>query len=308
MCAYNSEKTIVDSIKSIIHQEFSDWHLLIVDDGSNKPLARFLMEQGITDDRITVIRQQNLGVGISRNNAFDFFRDTPVVYLSILDSDDMWHPQKLALQVSVLQSNPETIAVVTTNQFIDNQLTYEDCNFERVDEQAIKLDLYNDLAGNILKNGFFFCPASVLLKSDQADKFRYHTWRGGEDLAAFLKLSLDGGPIARMQTPMYWERTLESSLQRSPETNFRGTYTYIDTINILLNEGAFPAELINQAYQARDKYIQELFWKGKNMLSLEKFIEILRENFGDIHFPRTKLLVCFKCLYYLLFLAINRWK
>ncbi len=308
MCAYNSEKTIIDSIKSIIYQEFSDWHLLIIDDGSDKPLEHFLLEHGIIDDRMTVIRQQNLGLGVSRNKGVDFFIDTPVEYLSLLDTDDIWHPQKLALQVSILQTNSKTTAVVTTNQIIDNKIAYEDCNFERVDEETVRFELHKDLAGKLLDGGFFFCPASIMFKRDQAYKFRYHAWRGGEDLLAFLRLSLGGGPIAKMETPVYLERTLASSMQRSPETNFRASYTYIDTINTLLNEGIVPAELINQAYRARDKFIQGLFWNGKNLLGLKKFIRVLRENFGKIHYPKTKLVVALKCLYYVLFLTINRKK
>ena len=299
MCAYNSERTIVESIKSIQRQTFSDWHLVIVDDGSTSPLSDFLATQPVKHECITVIRQGNAGAGQARNRALEFYTQASVEYICTLDSDDIWHPQKLELQQLVLNRDPTIIGVVTRNIFIGDELAYDDCDFEAYDIDAATYDRYDDLTCDLLKSDFFFQPTTLMLRQEYLRKFRYRDARCGEDLHPFLLLGLSDGAVVKMHASMHWERTLAGSLQRNAASNFKGVQAYIDTVSQLLNDQCFPESLIDQAYEARNRYIRNLIWKGKDRLSFKEFIQTFRQYFGMVKGTKNKIALCVKGAYYL---------
>ncbi|GAB5071571.1 glycosyltransferase [Citrobacter sedlakii] len=98
MPAYNASATIDESINSVLQQDFQHWHLYIVDDSSSDDT--FSRAQSYDDERITVLSNvNNLGVAESRNKAIKICKGK---YIAFLDSDDIWHKNKLTSQIKVL--------------------------------------------------------------------------------------------------------------------------------------------------------------------------------------------------------------
>jgi glycosyltransferase involved in cell wall biosynthesis len=110
MPAYNSGKTIKDSIQSVLEQTYQEWELFIVNDGSSDDTVTIV--EKYEDNRIKLINQKNGGVSNARNNAL---RQATGEYISFLDSDDLWLNNKLELQVKYLQKN--NLKFVYTNSF-----------------------------------------------------------------------------------------------------------------------------------------------------------------------------------------------
>jgi glycosyltransferase involved in cell wall biosynthesis len=101
---YNRLKYLRPAIDSVLEQTFGDWELIVADDGSEEETATYLA--ALADPpRITVLRLPHTGSpGAVRNAAWQAARGE---YIAFLDSDDVWLPEKLALQVASLQSHPE---------------------------------------------------------------------------------------------------------------------------------------------------------------------------------------------------------
>lgn len=111
MPAYNVSSYIGDAIESVRRQTYTDWELLIVDDGSTDDTLATAIRYARRDPRIIVLHQPNRGISAARNHALAQATGT---IIAILDSDDVWLPEFLERQMRILQDHPE-IDIVTGN-------------------------------------------------------------------------------------------------------------------------------------------------------------------------------------------------
>jgi glycosyltransferase involved in cell wall biosynthesis len=109
MTTFNGAGFVGASIASVLAQSFSEFELIVVDDGSTDATAQVL--EGILDPRLRVLRQAvNGGVVAARNAGFLAVRGR---YVAALDHDDLSHPERLARQVAYLDAHPEVVLVAT---------------------------------------------------------------------------------------------------------------------------------------------------------------------------------------------------
>ncbi len=103
MPVFNAEKTIRQAIRSILLQTFSDWELLIVDDGSTDGTVAAVRE--FCDERIRVIgNDTNRGIAARLNSAVALSRGE---YFARMDGDDICYPRRLEGQLEYIQAHPE---------------------------------------------------------------------------------------------------------------------------------------------------------------------------------------------------------
>lgn len=103
MPSYNSSAYIAASIKSVIKQTFSDWELMICDDGSSDESLNIAYFYSSADSRIRVLKNKNnKGAAGARNTCLS---EASGRYIAFLDSDDLWNEQKLELQIKFMQDN-----------------------------------------------------------------------------------------------------------------------------------------------------------------------------------------------------------
>jgi glycosyltransferase involved in cell wall biosynthesis len=99
--AYNPGAEIIDAVISCYKQSYDNFTVTVIDDNSDEPVERLLSDfQGINYIR----NDKNLGPGGARNVGI---RATSGEYISLLDSDDIMMPDKLALSVAELQADPD---------------------------------------------------------------------------------------------------------------------------------------------------------------------------------------------------------
>jgi cellulose synthase/poly-beta-1,6-N-acetylglucosamine synthase-like glycosyltransferase len=110
---YNNAHFIAATLESVFAQQYHDFEVIVVDDGSTddtrQVLSPFL-------DRITYLHQPNSERSAARNNGLSHAGGE---YIAFLDSDDLWAPEKLAKQVTVLDANPQISLVFTRARYID---------------------------------------------------------------------------------------------------------------------------------------------------------------------------------------------
>jgi glycosyltransferase involved in cell wall biosynthesis len=112
MPAYNVERYLGEAIESVLAQTYTDFELVIVDDGSTDN-SRMIAERYRAEhpDRIVVVSQQNRGLAGARNTALGVASGR---VFALLDSDDGWAPTFLESQMRVLDAH-EDVAIVSGN-------------------------------------------------------------------------------------------------------------------------------------------------------------------------------------------------
>lgn len=99
---YNARDVIRETIESMLAQTWTDYDIVIVDDGSTDGSEAIVRK---FRDRIRYMRQENSGVACARNRGI---AESTGEYVALLDHDDLWHLRKLERQVAVLESRPRS--------------------------------------------------------------------------------------------------------------------------------------------------------------------------------------------------------
>jgi glycosyltransferase involved in cell wall biosynthesis len=107
---YNRLSPLQATLESVWRQTFTDYEVIVVDDGSSDDTPRYL---SALEDRITVLRQTNAGPGVARNNGAATARGA---YLAFLDSDDLWFPWTLQTVADLIARHDQP-ALVSASLF-----------------------------------------------------------------------------------------------------------------------------------------------------------------------------------------------
>lgn len=117
--AYNAEKTIKKTIESVFNQTFTNFELIIINDGSTDSTLDVV--SNLKDYRIKVFSHANSGPNRTRNRGIS---QASGEYISFLDADDLWTPDKLEAQLKALQANPEAAVAYSWTNWIDEAGQY----------------------------------------------------------------------------------------------------------------------------------------------------------------------------------------
>lgn len=163
MPSYNTGRYIADSIQSVLNQTYTDWELIIVDDCSTDNTDDVVA--AFKDERICYLKnEKNRGAAISRNRAL---REAKGKWIAFLDSDDIWHPEKLERQLSFMKENGYAFTftdyriqlngewlpyIYTGPDVVDKRKMYNYCYFSTItviyDREVVGLIQIEDLRKN----------------------------------------------------------------------------------------------------------------------------------------------------------------
>lgn len=153
---FNRAQKVLRAISSVLSQTFNDFEVIVIDDGSIDDTADVLAE---FKDRIIVIRHpENLGVSAARNSGINASRSA---FISFLDSDDYWLPEKLEVQVGYFRENPDAVACQTEEIWVRNGV--------RVNPRKKHIKP----SGDIFKRSLKLCvvsPSAVMIRRDIFDE------------------------------------------------------------------------------------------------------------------------------------------
>jgi glycosyltransferase involved in cell wall biosynthesis len=109
---YNGLHFIQAALNSVLNQTFTNWECIVVDDGSfDGSYEKALRFQSEFPDRFRVLRQKNSGQARARNFGVD---NASGEFIAFLDCDDVWHEEKLAIQVKALSGNDDLLLSLTS--------------------------------------------------------------------------------------------------------------------------------------------------------------------------------------------------
>lgn len=211
--AYNAAGVITATIQSVLASTFTDFELIVLDDGSTDGTADIV--RSFDDSRVRLVRHTNRGMSATRNAGLAMSRSE---FVALLDADDVWHPQKLALQVALLEQQPEVDLCFTEFQ------TWHGEPAEEFFTRLGNLQTEDRLTGwiyplMVMTN--FTLPSSVLYRRRLADRlgpFRCDDHQT-DDWEYFTRASRLTR-VAKLSTPLVLYRQSANSLsKRVPRHN-----------------------------------------------------------------------------------------
>jgi glycosyltransferase involved in cell wall biosynthesis len=150
---YNGEKTISDTICSVLRQTLNDFELLVINDGSTDRTGEIV--KTFDDERIRVFSFQNKGLAKARNRGMKLAQGE---FLSFIDDDDLWTFAKLADQVKALQENPDCDAAYSWVCLIDEH--------GQSVRPARPFSFHGNVYRQMLEQCFPVCGSNLLLRRE----------------------------------------------------------------------------------------------------------------------------------------------
>ncbi len=102
MATYNGESYIAEQLESIIKQTYTNWNLIIRDDGSKDKTKEILKQFSLKDNRIFIVEDNEGNLGFNKN-FLTLLSKTSANYISICDQDDVWLPEKVSLSLEKIK-------------------------------------------------------------------------------------------------------------------------------------------------------------------------------------------------------------
>lgn len=182
---YNTEKFLEETIESVLNQSYSNWELLLIDDGSTDKSAEICKKYVTQDERIFYFHKQNGGQASARNLGI---KKSKGEWIGFLDSDDLWLPSKLTDQIEdVKRNNPDFIYGLGYYYYPERQEPLEPYDWisgERSGQQFFDI-LFHSCAVN---------TNTVLFKRALIDQVGYFDEddivRGTEDWDLWMRIAL----------------------------------------------------------------------------------------------------------------------
>ena len=167
--AYNHELFVADAINSVLFQSFADFEIIAIDDGSTD--NTFGEMKKINDPRIRLFRQTNIGAAETINRGIDLSQGQ---YITILNSDDLYHPERLAVFKQYMDENPDTMVLSSLVQPVDtfgkhlkpeSGNVFHDYWLKWYDTAVQNLQQDDDYFFSLLQSNFVVSTSNIFLNS-----------------------------------------------------------------------------------------------------------------------------------------------
>ena len=206
---YNAEKHLARCIDSILNQEYTDFELLLVNDGSTDSCGSICDSYAEQDSRIRVIHKENTGVSDSRNQAIDQARGT---YLQFLDSDDWITPDATKLFVRAAEEHCCDLVIADFYRVVGERLS------QKGDIEEDSVMTREEFASHMMENPADFYYGVLwnkLYRREIVEKYRLRmdvTISWCEDFMFNLEYIRHGEAFYALHAPIYYYVKTKGSL------------------------------------------------------------------------------------------------
>lgn len=282
MPVYNGERYIREAVESVLHQTFSDWELLIVNDASTDGTEKIL--ESFKDPRLKIIKNdKNLGSVVSRNIAFNQIKSE---YVAILDADDVAAPTRLEEQVRFLDAHPDFGLVASWSKTIaenGRQIGHVVKDTTPPEKIPIKLLFHNVLAFS-----------SVMMRKSAMPAIPFKEWSVPvEDVALYLKM-LPNSKFAILPKVLVNYRSHEKGISKvygakrrevmdkliNGELKKFGIETSPEELKIHRTNFGYGGENVEEFIRKREAWLLKLIRQNQNVARYpqELFEEVVAEK------------------------------
>ncbi|MDU1891731.1 MAG: glycosyltransferase [Dysgonomonas sp.] len=177
MPVYNAEQYVAQAIRSVLSQSFSDWELILINDGSIDKSESIIKQ--FDDNRIYYLKNSsNIGLIKTLNKGIDLCQGK---YIARMDADDISHPDRLKYQVDFMERNPSYLMCGTDAAVIDNDDTITGKIRNFTNNRLLKI--------NLLFTTPFIHP-SVMVKRETLSENKYdESYKHVEDFELWCRIA-----------------------------------------------------------------------------------------------------------------------
>ena len=198
---YNKEKSIASTLQSVYEQTYTDYEVVIVNDGSTDNSENVVKNFAHIDNRWTLISQENAGVSAARNTGIIAAKGE---YIAFLDADDIWAPSYLETLAALINDFPDAGLYSLGYVEIDgDEILKYDNKFATI-ERGVIVQPWN--------NKYRIWTGSVAANKERIIKLGLFDTRmtHGEDIDMWWRLILDGGLIVDTTCCAYYRQDAEN--------------------------------------------------------------------------------------------------
>ena len=269
MPAYNSERYISEAVESVCNQSYTNWELVIVDDGSADRTPEIIDKYAEIDSRIKVFHIKNSGVSAARNFALDYICGE---YVTFIDSDDVYHADRLKIMLRVFEQHPECDAVFAQFKEFKDRLEEKDTVYGQA--EIIDSDILKTVISDTRKH--FVC--NIMLKSEIAVKEKFAPLSFAEDFCYFRDCARSFKQIAVLEDTLYYYR--RNSGNAMTDHFFTGKYIP-DFMQLVENIYGFC-----KSYEPEDPFYKRMVaheyaqscMRIRKSTSYKKFVECMNDE------------------------------
>jgi glycosyltransferase involved in cell wall biosynthesis len=228
---YNKAPFIADTIDSALAQTFTDFEIVVVDDGSTDDGAARLRQ--FADPRLKVIRQDNAGVAVARTRAM---REGRGAYVAFLDADDIWHPDHLAHLLELPRRFPQ--AALFGNDFAER--SGDGASLKSESGRPVQYRVVDYFAECAFGRAPFYTSSCMALRQRSLELGGFPVGKFcGEDLALWMMLAADAPVAVSDFVGCYYRRGIDS-LSKQPSYRNAADISMSTLEDILANHPEWP--------------------------------------------------------------------
>lgn len=201
LAVYNGEKYLREQIKSVMEQSYTDWRLIICDDGSQDNSYAIIKEYEKACPKKILCYKNETPTGSAKGNFMHMLEYASAEYIMFCDQDDFWLPEKISSTLKKMQSLEEK----DTPVLIHGELSVADEKLNILHERMSAYQRLNpsvcSLNRILAQNNVTGCtvminrPLLELIKAIPAEKMLMHDWWAGITAAAFGKIGFIPNPL-----------------------------------------------------------------------------------------------------------------
>jgi glycosyltransferase involved in cell wall biosynthesis len=238
---FNRAALLVEAVESALAQRRPPDEILVIDDGSRDDTAARMAAYG---ERVRYVRQANAGPSAARNHGFRLARGE---FLALLDSDDLWTPDRLERQLDVLQRHPETDVVFGREVLFGAGQPDRDWNLHDPEVRRALLETNGPLAGasallireNMVPTSTALFRRTLLERAGFIDE----SLRQAEDWDLWLRFAFAGARFAHVPAPLCRRRMHDSNLIHDKGARMQATLAVLERHLPQLGDWRAAAEL-----------------------------------------------------------------
>ncbi len=310
--AYNSMKYLPETLESVLQQTFSDFEVLIINDGSSDNIVQwvsglpgFLTSEksgecgeneengrmnensvpptpptlptlvrnpGLVDPRVKLISQENQGVSVARNTGI---ADAQADYIAFVDADDLWEPTKLEKQVRCLDDHPEVGLVHTWMALVDER--------GKSTGRVLKTSVEGYAWEQIVQRNQI-ATLSVMVRRccfDTVGVFEPNL-RSIEDWDMWIRIATSY-PFAVIKEPLVYYRQVPSSISKNVRVMEQSFHHVIEK-----TFQSAPAELLHLKHRSYSYANLCLAWKALQSINRDYKLAIHFRTLAIAHSPQLR--------------------
>lgn len=229
---YNRPVLLARAIESVLAQTFSDWELLVVDNGSTDSTEEMIRKFQERDKRIRYLMEKKKGAGAARNRGL---KESQGKWFAFLDDDDEWLPEKLTQQAAFVESHPE-MGLLYAQAYV------KDRNGKTVGMKPSTKPALNFLE---LIRGNTIPLLTVLVRRRCLEKVGgfVESFQGvAEDYNLWLRVAKEF-PIGYLPQPLAVYHLHDGNMSKHPLRRYQGYQAILSTFNGLLKSCHDPSHI-----------------------------------------------------------------